>query len=122
MIYSVWNQAAKAYDYYETPGSPTTVNAASPKHLRQAKLGLTSVQASWPLPAGAQRTGSGTLARGRIAHPRGGSGLGSVTDSAFGLVSSPFGFVIAGGLIFAAWKLSQVDTDRWAAPKRRRRR
>ncbi len=120
MIFSVWNQAARRYDYFETPGAPPTVNADAPKHLKPSKLGLTTVQASWPLPMGARRVGAGTQARGKIAHPRGGGGLGSVSDSIFGAVSSPFGFVIALGLGYAAWRIYKIDTDKLARGRRRR--
>lgn len=120
MIYSVWNQGALRYDYFETSEPATTVNAAAPKHLRPTKLGLTPAQASWPLPASARPVGSGAQARGRVAHRRGGE-LAGVTDSAFGLISSPFGFVIALGLGYAAWKLSKLDTDKLARGRRRRR-
>ena len=119
MIYSVWNQAARRYDYYETSEPAATVNAPAPKHLRPAKLGLTPIQASWPLPASARAVGSGADARGRIAHRRGGE-LAGVTDSLFGVVSSPMGFVVAAGLAYAAWRVYKIDTDKLARGRRRR--
>ena len=67
MTYSVWNQAAGAYDYYEVPGSPGKVNAPVPTHLRQTKLGMTAREAAWRLPSGAKLVGSGAEARGRVA-------------------------------------------------------
>ena len=49
--------------------------------------------------------------------------LGGVMDSAVGVMISPFGFVVAAGLLFAAYKLSQVDTDKLVAgPARKKRR
>ena len=118
MIYSVWNQAARRYDYFETSEPASTVNAPPPKHLRPAKLGLTPTQASWPLPASARAVGSGPEARGRVAHRRGGE-LAGVTDSAFGLVSSPAGFLVALGLGYAAWRIYKIDTDKLARRRRR---
>lgn len=81
MIYSVWNQSRRRYDYYEAGGPPGEVNAPPPKHLSQTKLGMTVTQASWPLPVGSRPVGSGELARGRIAHPRGGAVSGFDLDS-----------------------------------------
>jgi hypothetical protein len=81
VIYSVWNQGAKLYDYYENGARAETVNAPQPKHLSQTKLGMTPTQASWPLPLGARRTGRGSLARGRVAHPRGGAMAGFDVDT-----------------------------------------
>ena len=80
MIYSVWNQGALAYDYYETPELNGKVNAPSPKHLSQAKLGLTVRQAAWPLPSSAVPRGRGALPEGRIAI-RGGDALGDISLS-----------------------------------------
>jgi hypothetical protein len=81
VIYSVWNQSAKLYDYFETSEPSSTVNAPQPKHLSRTKLGMTPTQASWPLPASARRTGRGSLARGRVAHPRGGAMAGFDVDT-----------------------------------------
>lgn len=58
---------------------------------------------------------------GKIADP---PGL-AITDTLFGLVSSPFGIVIAAGLGFVAWKLYKSPTGggaRRPAPRRRARR
>lgn len=70
MRYSVWNQAARAFDYYDTPDADQRANVEAPTHLRARTLGLTVPQACWPLPAGAQPAGSGPVPQGRIAiHP-----------------------------------------------------
>jgi hypothetical protein len=96
MIYSVWNQSVRLYDYYETPEVVSVVNAPQPKHLRATKLGMTPPQASWPLPPFARRTGRGQLARGRIASPSGGSLAGIDVDS---------GMIKIGLLVLAAYVL-----------------
>lgn len=67
MIYSIWNQGQGVYDYYSAGGPQETANAPKPSHLKQSKLGLTPAQASWPLPVGAKKIGSGEFARGRVA-------------------------------------------------------
>lgn len=73
MIYSVWNQSAGVWDYYETYERRMKANEPSPKHLRPAhKLGMTPQEASWPLPIEARPVGSGPYPKGRIAHPTGG--------------------------------------------------
>ena len=81
MIYSVWNQSAKAYDYYQNADRQNGANTPTANHLRQTKLGLTVEQAAWPLPAGSRKLGSGPFAKGRIAGTRSGMGLGAFDDS-----------------------------------------
>ena len=98
MIYSVWNQGRGVYDYYQTPEVQEVANAPRPDHLRQTQLGLTPGQAAWPLPAGAQKIGSGEFARGRVA------GTGGVTVlSGFG-VESLFDIRVA-AVAVVAWLL-----------------
>ena len=70
MIYSVWNQGARAYDYYESPEVQKTLNTPSPSHIPAKEFGATVMQASWPLPASARKVGSGEFAKGRIASVR----------------------------------------------------
>ena len=67
MIYSVWNQGARQYDYYETGQVQKEANTPPPRHIRPGPLGATIDQAAWPLPASARKVGSGEFARGRIA-------------------------------------------------------
>jgi hypothetical protein len=67
VIYSVWNQRARAYDYYETLGA-TPVAVPSPSHLRPgAKLGIAPERAGWPRPGSARLVGRGAYARGVVA-------------------------------------------------------
>ena len=74
MIYSVWNQGAGAYDYYESSNVQHTLNTPSPNHIRVKELGATIDQATWPLPTAARKVGSGKFAKGRVAS-RGGARL-----------------------------------------------
>jgi hypothetical protein len=84
MIYSVWNQGAGVFDYYEAPGVEAKANVGKPTHLRSRTLGATPSQAAWPLPAAARLVGSGEHAQGRVSSV-GGAELGA-TDGSGGLV------------------------------------
>lgn len=66
MKFSVWNNAARAYDYYETRGVGG-IHAGAPPSSGSSALGATPDEAAWPLPADATKTGSGELPQGRIA-------------------------------------------------------
>jgi hypothetical protein len=94
MTYSVWNQGANRYDYYEAGGARREYNEETPKHLRHARLGASPEQAAWPLPAGARRVGSGSIARGRIAS----RALGAFDDTSLTKI------VLLGLAAFLAWK------------------
>lgn len=78
MRYSVWNQSARLYDYFEDSVPERTANAPPPKHLSSATLGLSPHEASWPLPLSARRTGSGAYPIGRICRGSAPAGLGDV--------------------------------------------
>jgi hypothetical protein len=71
MKFSVWNNARRAYDYYEARGD-ATIHAGAPPRASSNALGATPEQAAWPLPADAVKTGSGELPQGRIASRDGG--------------------------------------------------
>jgi hypothetical protein len=73
MIYSIWNQGARRFDYFETREENGKANAEPPSHLRPGKLGVTMQQAAWLLPVDAKPIGSGPYAQGRIAAPRDGA-------------------------------------------------
>jgi len=64
--YSVWNNSARGYDYYDAPGAHG-IHAAAPPRASLNELGATPEQAAWPLPPGAVKSGSGELPQGRIA-------------------------------------------------------
>lgn len=99
MIFSVWNQGTRRYDYYESPQPEASANVEKPRHLRTRKLGSTVTQAAWPLPANARMVGSGDQAHGRIAS-RGGSALGAADDGGMGTVK--IGMLLLSG--FLLWK------------------
>lgn len=79
-MYSVWNRAARRYDYYQTSETGPT-HAPAPTHVRSRGLGATPDEAAWPLPASAKHVGSGELPRGRIARAGGGLALGDTSSS-----------------------------------------
>lgn len=70
MLYSVWNPSIRAFDYYDSPGTPALTNAPKPDHLRARELGSTIEQAAWPLPADAVKVGRGLQAQGMVAVTR----------------------------------------------------
>jgi hypothetical protein len=74
MKYSVWNSAARAYDYYEGHGD-TGIHAGAPPRASSSELGATPDQAAWPLPAGAVKVGTGEIPQGRIASTDTGRGF-----------------------------------------------
>lgn len=79
-MYSVWNRAARRYDYYQTSETGPT-HAPAPTHVRSRGLGATPEEAAWPLPAGAKLVGHGERARGRLARAGGGLALGDSSSS-----------------------------------------
>lgn len=89
MRYSVWNPAARAFDYYESAAVPLTTNAPKPDHLRSRTLGSTVEQAAWPLPSDAVKVGAGDVAMGRIAvTPAARRAALGAADGASGLVKA----------------------------------
>ena len=81
MIYSVWNQGRREFDYYESPGGADRANADAPHHIRARPMGAVPAEVGWPLPAGARLVGRGASARGRIASTaRARAGLGLDLD------------------------------------------
>ena len=81
MIYSVWNQGAKAYDYYQSSAQQNGANTPSPSHLKKTSLGMTPEQAAWPLPSDARKLGRGAFPKGRIARKGGAVALSGVGGS-----------------------------------------
>jgi hypothetical protein len=108
MIYSVWNQTTRQYDYYRSRNTQHTANTPKPTHLKHRKMGATVNQAAWPLPAGAVRVGSGPYAKGRIASLSRGGAMG-----AFDLDTN---FVMIAGLGLAAIVLFKSG---FLSPKKR---
>lgn len=85
MIYSVWNQGAGAFDYYQDDRVQAVLNAEAPTHIASRALGSTVEQAAWPLPADARPIGRGDVPMGRVAS-RGGQALSGGGDGDLGLV------------------------------------
>lgn len=83
MMYSAWNQAKRAYDYYEAGGPEPTANVEKPGHLVSRTLGSTIDQAAWPIPAGARLVGSGEHAIGRVGVPAAVSARAALGSIAF---------------------------------------
>ena len=95
MRYSVWKNETRSYDYYDAPGT-SEIHAGSPPGMNGGILGATPDQAAWRLPFGARRTGSGDVARGRIA---------SLGDSGEGLsVTQLIIYPVIGYLLWKALK------------------
>jgi len=74
MRYSVYDYTRRAYDYYEAPG-PGGTHAGSPSKVApepvgpglDGDFGVSPSRASWKLPVGATKVGSGELPQGRVA-------------------------------------------------------
>lgn len=66
MRYSIWNNATRAYDYYDARDTSATHAGAPPRSGSNA-LGATPDEAAWPLPADAVKVGAGEQPQGRIA-------------------------------------------------------
>lgn len=99
MMFSVWNQGAEAFDYYEDGRAQDVLNVEKPAHLVNRTLGSTVDQAAWPLPSDARLVGRGPVPVGRIAARRGAGALGDVADRSLVTV----GLVALAAV--AAWRL-----------------
>lgn len=100
MIYSIWDHAKRAYDYYEAPGPDAATSSPRPGHLRNDRLGAVPEEAAWPLPAGARRVGAGKYPRGMVASRSSGGGpLGL-----FSLDVTPTNLLLWGVLGYVTWK------------------
>ena len=98
MIFSVWNAPARAYDYYESRGTPVSLSGPpTPAHLRKRPaLGISPGAAGWPLPSDARMVGRGPYARGAVASEGRGS-LGDLEPTSFGTL------LVALAVGVAAW-------------------
>lgn len=101
MKYSVWNQGARQYDYYETTQQQLGANTPPPKHIAATNLGTPIEMAVWPLPPGAVKVGSGDSPQGRIASNRRApsAGLGAIS-----MDPNTIGLVAMGVAAFLLWK------------------
>ncbi len=67
MKYSVYDYTRRVYDYYDASG-PGGTHAGSPPVVRpMGGVGVGPDSASWRLPMGARKVGSGEMPQGRIA-------------------------------------------------------
>jgi hypothetical protein len=67
MRYSVYDYTRHAYDYYEASGPGGTHAGSPPAPASVGDIGAPPNRASWKLPLGARKVGSGYLPQGRIA-------------------------------------------------------
>lgn len=67
MKYSVYDYTRRQYDYYEAAGPGGTHAGSPPLQKSMGSIGEPPDRASWKLPVGARRVGSGELPQGRIA-------------------------------------------------------
>lgn len=100
MIYSVWNQGSRSYDYYENSDVQKSANTPMPSHIASPPLGATIDQAAWPLPPNAVKIGSGEFAKGRVAS-RGGNLL---PMGAFNMDSNTAVMIGLGVAAYLLWK------------------
>lgn len=91
--YSVYDHTRRAYDYYEAPG-PGGTHAGSPPLARTlSKLGSSPERASWTLPLGARKVGTGERPLGRIASLGGDD-----------VLADPVRWALYAALAFVGWK------------------
>lgn len=68
MIYSRWKPDTGGYEYLEAPGTHNINDDLPAPQLRAAsKIGVPSIEAGRPIPAGARRVGEGDVAVGLVA-------------------------------------------------------
>jgi hypothetical protein len=95
VIYSVWSYPKKEYSYYEG-GSPSGTHAgAPPAPMTRGEIGAVPEAATWRLPMGARRVGSGPMPRGRIA---------TISGVALGDIGELAGVGIWIGVAYLAWR------------------
>jgi hypothetical protein len=98
MRYSVYDYTRRAYDYYEAPG-PSGTHATSPQLPPTPPRGIGSEgtapdRASWKLPGGARKVGSGENPQGRIASLSGAD-----------LTSDPMRLTALAAIAYVAWRM-----------------
>jgi len=75
--FSVWNYGTRQYDYYRAGQYlGTHVTQPAVHSLTGSQIGMTVDEIACSLPQGAQKVGSGEVAKGRIAST--GAGLGNL--------------------------------------------
>lgn len=96
MKYSVYDYTRHAYDYYEGPGPGGTHAGSPPAPRGVGDIGASPETASWKLPAGAKRIGSGVLPQGKIASLDGAD-----------MFSDPAQLAVYAALVYFAWRISR---------------
>lgn len=94
MRYSVYDYTRHAYDYYEAPGPGGTHAGSPPAPRGVGDIGAPPNRASWKLPSGARKVGSGYLPQGRIATLDGADAL-----------SSPTTLIAYAAIAYVAWRI-----------------
>lgn len=103
MRYSVYNYTRRVYDYFDAPGPGGTHAGSPPKpretHARNSSgqsvpVGASPSHASWKLPVGARKVGSGEMPQGRIASLDGADPF-----------SDPMSLLTYGAIALVAWKV-----------------
>ncbi len=92
--YSVYDYTRHAYDYYEAPGPGGTHAGSPPAPRGVGDLGAEPGRASWKLPGGARKVGSGDMPQGRIASLDGADAL-----------SDPTTLVALAVLAYVGWRM-----------------
>lgn len=82
MIFSVYSYDRRQFDYFEAPGPKGTHAGAPPRSLLGASsTGVAPEVATWKLPIGAKKVGSGPLPKGRVASNGSAMGLGGLSEA-----------------------------------------
>lgn len=82
MLYSVWDPAARRYNYFTAPGDDSVPPPAPPIHGR-----IAAQNAAWPLPKNAIQMGSGPVAKGMIASQHS-TGMGDAVTNSLATVAA----------------------------------
>jgi len=93
MKYSVYDYARRQYDYYEAPGAGATHAGSPPLAKTLGGVGSSPERASWTLPLGAKKVGSGERPIGKIA-----------SMSGIDLSGDPVRWGIYAILIYLGWR------------------
>ena len=95
-VFSVFNYETQRYDYYEGSGPKGTQAGTPPMRRASSELGATPEQASWKVPMGARKVGSGELPQGRIA---------AMGDAGADPMAEVIHLGTIAGLAYLAWKV-----------------
>lgn len=98
MIWSEFDERTGLYRYFQTPEEwPVNADLPVPDLPADAgKIGVASIHAGRPLPAGAKRVGQGWHARGLVARPRSSGALRGLGDGGAGVPSVLWWGVVLG--------------------------